>query len=137
MSLNNAIYIRQAVRIAIRRFFLLAKTSEVKRSVRRMPSIARRATEGDGGLYGIEHEKTMFYTYILRSLSHPDQRYIGSTSDLKSRLIKHNSGEVPHTSKFKPWKIETAIAFSSKEKAYAFEAYLKTHSGRSFANRHF
>ena len=48
----------------------------------------------------------MFYTYILLSLSHPDQRYIGSTSDLKSRLIKHNSGEVPHTSKFKPWKIE-------------------------------
>ena len=53
----------------------------------------------------------MFYTYILRSLSHPDQRYIGSTSDLKSRLIKHNSGEVPHTSKFKPWRIQNAIAF--------------------------
>ena len=28
----------------------------------------------------------MFYTYILRSISHPEQRYIGSTSDLKSRL---------------------------------------------------
>ena len=62
----------------------------------------------------------MFYTYILRSLSHPDQRYIGSTSDLKSRLIKHNSGEVPHTSKFKPWRIQTAIAFETKEKATAF-----------------
>ncbi|MBE6362020.1 MAG: hypothetical protein E7054_00005 [Lentisphaerae bacterium] len=28
----------------------------------------------------------MFYTYILRSISQPEQRYIGSTSDLKSRL---------------------------------------------------
>ena len=33
----------------------------------------------------------MFYTYILRSLSHPEQRYIGSTSDLKSRIAKHNA----------------------------------------------
>ncbi|MBE6402922.1 MAG: GIY-YIG nuclease family protein [Lentisphaerae bacterium] len=79
----------------------------------------------------------MFYTYILRSLFHPEQRYIGSTRDLKPRLAKHNAGEVPHTSKFESWKIETAVAFSSKEKAYAFEAYLQTHSGREFANRHF
>ncbi|MBR2509557.1 MAG: GIY-YIG nuclease family protein [Lentisphaeria bacterium] len=79
----------------------------------------------------------MFYTYILRSISQPEQRYTGVTEDLTARLAKHNASEVPHTSKFKPWKIETAIAFSSKEKAYAFEAYLKTHSGRAFSNRHF
>ena len=82
-------------------------------------------------------DKPMFYTYILRSLSHPEQRYIGNTSDLKSRLAKHNAGEVPHTSKFKPWRIQTAVAFDSKEKAVAFEAYLKTGSGREFAKRHF
>ena len=63
-----------------------------------MPSIAL-ATEGKR--QRIE-EKRMFYTYILRSISHPDQRYIGSTADLKSRLAKHNAGEVPHTSKFQP-----------------------------------
>ena len=28
----------------------------------------------------------MFYTYILRSIPPPEQRYIGSTADLKSRL---------------------------------------------------
>ena len=28
----------------------------------------------------------MFYTYILRSHSQPEQRYIGRTADLKSRL---------------------------------------------------
>ena len=91
----------------------------------------------DGGLTAENWRNRMFYTYILRSLSHPEQRYIGSTSDLKSRLAKHNAGEVPHTSKFKPWKVEAYFAFGTKEKAAAFEAYLKTHSGRSFSNRHF
>ena len=78
-----------------------------------------------------------FYAYILRSLSQPEQRYIGSTADLKSRLAKHNAGEVPHTSKFKPWKVEAYFAFETKEKAAAFEAYLKTGSGHAFAKRHF
>ena len=82
-------------------------------------------------------DKPMFYTYILRSLSHPEQRYIGSTSDLKSRLAKHNAGEVPHTAKFKPWKVESYFAFETKEKAAAFEAYLKTGSGHAFAKCHF
>ena len=58
----------------------------------------------------------MFYTYILRSLSKPDQRYIGSTADLKSRLAKHNKGDVPHTLKFRPWKVEAYFAFETKEK---------------------
>ena len=70
----------------------------------------------------------MIYTNILRSLSHPEQRYIGRTSDWKSRLAKHNAGEVPHTSKFKLWKVESSFAFETKEKAAAFEAYLKNGS---------
>ena len=79
----------------------------------------------------------MFYTYILRSISHPEQRYIGSTEDLKARLAKHNAGKVPHTSKFKLWKVEAYFAFETKEKAAGFETYLKTGSGHAFANRHF
>ena len=79
----------------------------------------------------------MFYTYILRSIEHPDQRYIGHTADLRERLIKHNKGDVPHTSKCKPCRIKNAIAFENREKAYAFEAYLKTHCGRAFIKRHF
>ena len=81
--------------------------------------------------------KNFHYVYILIDIATETHHYVGSTQDLQARLAKHNAGEVPHTSKFKPWKIETAIAFSSKGKAYAFEAYLKTHSGRSFSNRHF
>ena len=86
------------------------KRSETERAKDALHSL------GDGGLCGTEQEKNMFYTYILRSISHPEQRYIGSTSDLKSRLAKHNTGEVPHTSKFEPWKVEAYFAFETKEK---------------------
>ena len=79
----------------------------------------------------------MFYAYILRSLSSPEPRYIGSTEDLKSRLAKHNAGDVPHTSKFRPWKVEAYFAFETKEKALAFEQYLKSGSGHAFSKRHF
>ena len=98
-----------------------------------MPSIAL-ATEGKRQKIG---EKRMFFTYILCSISQPEQRYTGVTEDLKSRLAQHNAGEVPHTSKFKPWKIEAYFAFETNEKAVAFEAYLKTGSGHAFAKRHF
>ncbi|MGO8705193.1 MAG: GIY-YIG nuclease family protein [Candidatus Brocadiia bacterium] len=77
------------------------------------------------------------YVYILVSLADPAHHYVGRTTDLAARLKAHNAGSCPHTSKFKPWRIETAIAFCSLEKALAFERYLKTHSGRAFASKHF
>ena len=54
---------------------------------------------------------------------------IGHTADLWERLKKHNKGDVPHTAKFRPWKVETYIAFESEEKSIAFEHYLKSGSG--------
>jgi predicted GIY-YIG superfamily endonuclease len=78
----------------------------------------------------------MHYVYLLQSESHSAQRYTGLTGDLKARLAKHNEGGVPHTSKFRPWRIETYIAFSTREQASCFEHYLKLGSGRAFANRH-
>ena len=77
------------------------------------------------------------YVYILVDEATRTHFYIGCTEDLKSRLEKHNKGDVPHTSKYKPWRIKNAIAFENREKAYAFEAYLKTHCGRAFIKRHF
>ena len=77
------------------------------------------------------------YVYILIDTTTETHHYVGSTQDLQARLAKHNAGEVPHTSKFKPWRIQTAIVFDSKEKAVAFENYLKSGSGREFAKRHF
>ncbi|MGB8819011.1 MAG: GIY-YIG nuclease family protein [Rhizobiaceae bacterium] len=63
--------------------------------------------------------------------------YVGITSDLKDRLARHNAGAVPHTSKFAPWGIKTYIAFSDEKQAHAFEAYLKSASGRAFSKKRF
>lgn len=70
------------------------------------------------------------------SISHPKQRYIGLTDDIDSRLAAHNSGQSPHTAKYRPWKLITAIQLIDADKAAAFERYLKTGSDWSFANRH-
>ena len=78
-----------------------------------------------------------YYVYLLVDVATETHHYAESTQYLSARFAKHNAGEVPHTSKFKPWRIQSAIAFDSKEKAYAFEAYLKTHCGRAFIKRHF
>jgi len=51
-----------------------------------------------------------YYVYILRSINFPKQTYIGFTSDLKKRIKKHNEGGSPHTSKYKPWKMENIEA---------------------------
>ena len=77
------------------------------------------------------------YVYILVSKRDPDRHYVGITTDLRERLNRHNSGRCSHTTDHRPWRIETAIAFRSRDKALAFERYLKTHSGRAFAKNHF
>ena len=76
------------------------------------------------------------YVYILVSRTNPDRNYTGLTRNLERRLNEHNSGMNAHTSKHRPWRLETAIAFRSQPKASAFERYLKTHSGRDFATKH-
>ena len=78
----------------------------------------------------------MHYVYLLQSQSQPAQRYTGLTQDLKARLQNHNSGEVSHTSKFRPWTLVTYLAFSTKEQAARMERYLKSGSGPAFAARH-
>jgi predicted GIY-YIG superfamily endonuclease len=74
------------------------------------------------------------YVYILESLDSL-HFYVGITDDLHARLIKHDAGAVPHTSKYGPWRIKTYIAFSNEKQAIAFEKYLKSASGRAFAKK--
>jgi putative endonuclease len=77
----------------------------------------------------------MKYVYLLKSVEYPDQTYIGLTDDLRSRLTAHNKGRSSHTDKYKPWRLVTYVAFSEERKAVEFERYLKTASGRAFANK--
>lgn len=75
------------------------------------------------------------YVYILESLAPEGGFYVGLTDDLSSRLAKHGSGGVPHTAKQRPWRMKTAVAFRDRNKAAAFEQYLKSPLGRAFSQK--
>jgi predicted GIY-YIG superfamily endonuclease len=77
------------------------------------------------------------YVYIIESIADPGRHYTGLTDDLHDRLSRHNAGEVPHTAKYRPWQVRVAVAFGSRSQAADFETYLKSHSGRAFAKKHF
>jgi len=96
---------------------------------------ARRSL-GEGGLL-YAGDMDVRTVYLIRSLSHTDETYVGSTSELAKRLAEHNAGQSSHTAKFAPWKLVVALQFADVRKANAFERYLKSGSGRAFANRHF
>ena len=81
--------------------------------------------------------KKFCYVYILISESDSKIHYTGITEDLKERLAMHNRGKCANTATRRPWRLETAIAFTSEAKARAFEKYLKKGSGREFVRRHF
>jgi putative endonuclease len=78
---------------------------------------------------------SLHYVYLLESQESPSERYVGVTSDLRTRLVEHNSGKSPHTSKHRPWKVVTYVAFSERLQAEAFETYLKSGSGHAFARK--
>jgi putative endonuclease len=106
-----------------------------QRSKRRLP---RRSPKGEDGprqaLRLQRPQKHMKYVYILES--HDSEHfYVGTTDDVPARLAKHNAGEVPHTSKYRPWRLKTYVAFSDEKQAFAFEKYLKSGSGRAFAKK--
>ena len=75
----------------------------------------------------------MHYVYLLRSVTAPEQTYVGYTADLRTRLATHNQGGSTHTARHRPWRLVTYLAFSTKPHALRFEKYLKAHSGMAFA----
>ena len=75
------------------------------------------------------------YVYILEAKRDPARHYVGLTDELADRLARHNRGEVKHTASGRPWRLKSAVAFRLRERAAAFERYLKTGSGRAFARR--
>ena len=80
--------------------------------------------------------KGFTYVYVLQSQVDPRRHYTGLSDNLHDRLRRHNAGEVSHTAMYKPWHIRVAVAFEDRQRAAAFEKYLKSHSGRVFAARH-
>ncbi|MDD4870328.1 MAG: GIY-YIG nuclease family protein [Kiritimatiellae bacterium] len=75
----------------------------------------------------------MYFVYILRSVSHPDQIYVGFLEDIVARVKKHNEAGNVSTARCRPWKLIFYCAFGDKRRALAFESYLKSHSGKAFS----
>jgi putative endonuclease len=51
-------------------------------------------------------------------------------------IKEHQNGKVHSTKDLLPVKLITYISFNDKSKAYAFEKYLKSGSGRAFLKKH-
>jgi putative endonuclease len=75
----------------------------------------------------------MWFVYILKCSD--EHLYTGCTENLDDRLKRHNSGHVLSTKSRLPVTLITYIAFTDKYKAFEFEKYLKTGSGRAFLNK--
>ena len=70
----------------------------------------------------------MYYVYILYSLK-DGQFYKGFTTDLKRRLIEHNSGKNKSTEYRRPLKLVHYEAYLTRKDAEFREKYLKTSMG--------
>lgn len=75
----------------------------------------------------------MYYVYILECAE--GKTYTGCTDDLDARLKRHSSGWVPATKDRLPVKLVTYLVFQDKYKAFKFEQYLKSGSGRAFLKK--
>jgi putative endonuclease len=73
----------------------------------------------------------MFTVYILKCSD--STYYVGCTNDINDRLSRHEKGQISYTSKRLPVAIIHQSIFVDKYKAYEFEIYLKSGSGRAFA----
>ena len=73
----------------------------------------------------------MWTVYILKCSD--NTYYVGCTHNINERLIRHNNGEVKYTSSRLPVQIVHQSIFYDKYKAYGFEIYLKSGSGRAFS----
>ena len=107
------------------------------RSPRTCIASAKQVGEGGHNPPTDKRCRTMRYVYLLQSISHVNERYVGISSDFQERLKQHNSSSSPHTKKHQPWNPVVVVRFEDDAKAEAFERYLKSGSGHAFAKRHF
>lgn len=76
----------------------------------------------------------MFYVYVLESLKNANL-YIGYSLDLRSRLQKHNHGQVFSTAPYRPWHVIHYEAYLNRLDALRREKYLKTSQGSRLLKR--
>jgi putative endonuclease len=73
-----------------------------------------------------------FVVYILKS-EVSDRFYVGQTSDIESRLKRHNEGHAnKFTLRFRPWTIFHLIECTSREQAKKIEAHIKRAKSKKY-----
>ena len=70
----------------------------------------------------------MFYVYILRSLK-DEKYYIGSTSNVESRLAYHNFGKQRSTKNRIPFELVYFESYPTKSEALKREKQIKSYKG--------
>ncbi len=70
-----------------------------------------------------------FTTYILYSKK-LDKYYIGYTSNIDDRLIRHNQNSSGFTGRATDWEVVFTKHFSTKTAAYAYERKIKSWKSR-------
>ena len=75
-----------------------------------------------------------FITYIIYSAS-LDKFYIGHTSNINERLIKHNSNHNGFTGGVNDWVIVYQEIYSKKEEAYQREREIKKWKSRKMIEK--
>jgi predicted GIY-YIG superfamily endonuclease len=76
----------------------------------------------------------MWYVYILRCTD--GDLYTGCTNNVEERVQRHKKGYVEATKNRLPVELVWFCFFRDQQKAYEFEKYLKTGSGRAFKSKH-
>jgi len=82
----------------------------------------------------LDENAKFFYVYIL--LCSDGDHYTGCTSNLKERMNRHQKGWVEVTKNRLPVMLLWCCAFPDQARAFEFEKYLKSGSGRAFAKKH-
>ena len=97
----------------------------------------RKSPEGSPAGIPLEESlslRIIFYTYILKSKSHGTY-YYGSTDDIETRLIEHNSGRQRYTKGRRPWVVHYIEEFETRSEARQREAFFKSIDGYRYLKK--
>ena len=73
----------------------------------------------------------IFFVYIIYS-AFLDKFYVGYTSDLKKRLLEHNTGISDFTSKTSDWEMKYTESFTDRQLAMKREKEIKKKKSRRY-----
>lgn len=84
----------------------------------------------------LRRDKSAFMHYVYIQKCSDNRYYVGCTNNLQDRVKRHQKGYIPATANRLPVALVYYAAFLDNHRAFGFEKYLKSGSGRAFMKRH-